>query len=39
MQTIPLEIENSIYEDMKEAGVDIQKKFNEFLNQFTFVNV
>ncbi|MBD3793063.1 MAG: hypothetical protein IE889_02730 [Campylobacterales bacterium] len=38
MVTIPLKIENSIYEDMVRGGVDIQKKFNEFLSQFAFVD-
>ena len=38
MQTINLNIENEIYEDIKRAGIDIQKKFNEFLSQFAFVD-
>ena len=38
MQTINLNIENDIYEDIKRAGIDIQKKFNEFLSQFAFVD-
>ena len=38
MQTINLNIENDIYEDIKKGGIDIQKKFNEFLAQFSFVD-
>lgn len=38
MQTINLSIDNDIYEDIKTAGIDIQKKFNEFLAQFAFVD-
>ena len=36
MQNINLNIENDIYEEIKKGGIDIQKKFNEFLSQFTF---
>lgn len=38
MQTIKLEIENSIYEDIMDGGIDIQKKFNEFLKQFAIID-
>ena len=38
MQNINLNIENDIYEDIKRGGIDIQKKFNEFLSQFSFVD-
>ena len=38
MQSINLNIENDIYEDIKRSGIDIQKKFNEFLTQFSFVD-
>ena len=38
MQRINLNIENDIYEDIKRAGIDIQKKFNEFLSQFAFAD-
>jgi len=38
MQSINLNIENDIYEDIKRGGIDIQKKFNEFLAQFAFVD-
>lgn len=38
MQTINLDIESDIYEDIKRSGIDIQKKFNEFLSQFSFID-
>jgi len=38
MQSINLNIENDIYEDIKRGGIDIQKKFNEFLAQFAFID-
>ena len=38
MQSINLNIDNDIYEDIKRGGIDIQKKFNEFLSQFAFVD-
>jgi len=38
MQSINLNIENDIYEDIKRGGIDIQKMFNEFLSQFAFVD-
>ncbi len=38
MQSINLNIESDIYEEIKKGGIDIQKKFNEFLSQFAFVD-
>ena len=38
MQTINLQIDSSIYEEMIKSGVNIQNKFNEFLSQFAFVD-
>ena len=38
MQSINLNIESDIYEEIKKGGIDIQKKFNEFLAQFAFVD-
>jgi len=38
MQSINLNIENDVYDDIKRSGIDIQKKFNEFLSQFVFVD-
>jgi hypothetical protein len=35
MQIIKLEIENSIY--IVNSGIDIQKKFNEFLKEFAII--
>jgi hypothetical protein len=31
MRTVEFQVENSVYQNMMEQGVDIQKKFREFL--------
>jgi hypothetical protein len=38
MQNINLNIDSDIYDNIKRGGIDIQKKFNEFLSQFAFLD-
>jgi len=38
MRTVEFQVENSVYQNMMEQGVDIQKKFREFLLYYDFID-